>query len=200
MERGNLIYTGRSEAFEFEDIKGISYEAIEYNSGALIYTSARPPNHPVSRYFKSFETIENFVQSGMFNEAFSIAWSSVQLIPDVVKEFDDDCYFRSPPLDYVCEHLILTQNRRKLDELRDYIASNPPMKKWSHIMQAAAKDYDLIDQTFTLIKNNPGTIQKHLGSKLGLDGRRLAVLLRRAEERKIIRREVSGKSYKIFLA
>jgi hypothetical protein len=197
-------FTGRTETHKTEDQEITMWELEDGATGQTYWTSAKPPDRPISRYFSSFDQIKEKKRANDYGGAFAIAWSSLELLPTVVdesvKEYGSWDISTIPPLDYACEHLSICRDTEKLNAVRGILLSRKELEPWlAHVDQALA-DVALLDNILRHISENPGTLQRSLGRALQADGRRIASLLYHAAQRRLIHRTKAGNSYNLYLS
>lgn len=145
------------------------------------------------KYFSSFQQIDQRSKAGDYEDAYKIALQVLEYLPDVAEDIGET--FRSPPLQYVCTHLVLNRNEEALQGVREQLAKHVSLKRFVGEVDAAIQELKMVEIIFEHIKANPGVLQRSLGKALGVDGRRASTLLKLADQRGIVRRKATKGTY-----
>jgi len=150
-------------------------------------------------YFSKFEEINTFEKERNYEKALECAWDALKNFSAVADDLG--CPFRSPPFDYVCTHAVLSRDQRILDRMGSLLERGG--SKHLAPFKDQLEEYQYLLSLFTRvceqIHQNPGVLQRSLGKLLSEDGRTISTWIKRAENRHIIRREVSGKTFALYM-
>jgi hypothetical protein len=152
------------------------------------------------RYFSKFIEVSEREKSGDYDGALAAAWDALREFRKVANDLGDT--FRSPPFDYVCTHAVLMRSQNTLDQMRGLLEQQKckNLRQFDRQLAAYQETFDVFSHVYNHISENPGALQRSLGKVLSEDGRTISTWVKRAEKRGILRREVSGKTFALYVA
>ena len=161
-------------------------------------------NREVDRYFVLLQEIEDAIKRGDFQRAIGAGRASLPLLGELVRDtvntsgtarFDIQSI---PAIDRVGKVALALSDRETLDAMRQEVGRYPALEAWQALVEAMSADIEGVEAIVSLVAESPGVVQLHLKGKFSPESTRLQDLCAWMEKVGRIRREKSGKSYKLF--
>ena len=156
-------------------------------------------NESANTYFDTFAMIQRCAAAGDYAQALAHAQKAIGHLNAVARSMEG-VTFRSPPLQFICEHAVLTRNQALLTETREFLARHKALRQFVDDVDSAVEDLAALGKAYDFVRANPGALQNKLAKTISVDARRLATLLSRAEKRNLIRRVRQGKTYALSVS
>jgi len=166
--------------------------------------SSISPKEAERRYFELLDRIQNCEKESKYAEMLQYCEQSLPLLPGLIrsttKEFGSFDISEIPAIELGCKYWSALGDIDSLSLVKQAVNRNPVLREGcEEIVVRAFDQAGLAHQLCEHIRDHPGAIQTDLGSILNAcpeDIRELAYYLARLGR---IRRDKSGRSYKLYL-
>jgi hypothetical protein len=180
---------------EIYEVNGEEVEVWNLGNGRQTLTP------PKTRQY--FDLIKKMEKASTQQEKYKFAQMNFALVPEFVKEVvDDDGEFvlRIPSIEFLTTFLQVRGDRKSLQKLkRDLFSVKKWIKPWIEYIEDAIKKIDKIETIIDFLRENPGFIQSKIGKTIGINQKFVSWYLYLADKNNLIKREKSGRSYKVYL-
>lgn len=194
------LFGGRKDVGDTEVRSGAASEG----SAETAIAEAASPALPGKGYFKELDRLSQSISDRDYQTAADAARASLPYLRDWLKNPADDqdrLDIRIPALAQGGTMMAIMADRDGLSELRNLVQEFEHLVDYREVADTHFDDLDLFNRIRRVVRERPGTLQNRIKAELGIeDGRRAARLVAYLEKNGEIRREVEGRSYRLFPA
>lgn len=157
----------------------------------------------VDRYYVRLTEPEQLRKRGEAARALAAALELLQLVPALIEEttrlyggFDLSSI---PPIEEGCVLAAILQSSTALDTIESIVIERPELAPWREVVAKGRQDMATVAALEQHLASEPGSVQSDLGRTLVLDGHQVSRLVSYMDQAGRVRREVSGRSYTLYL-
>jgi hypothetical protein len=156
----------------------------------------------VDQYYREMDLIGSLRKRGMTAEALQVALANLArvhaLVAWTIRDYGSFDLNSIWPIEDGADIAVILGDSAALRRIGSVVESMPELARWQEWVDVAEQDLQLVRAIRQLVLDEPGVIQSSLGKRIGIETRRASEFSYQLEQAGLLRREKSGRSYKLF--
>jgi len=169
-----------------------------------IKNKGRSDQELVNQYFILMENLQNAKKQKDYSKFIQYCMMTLGLIEpfirDTKKTFGNFVVSSIPAIEEVLPHYAVLGQVGQIENVKEVVEYFPELSPWKNNVEKALEMKILASKIYDYVKENPGTLQKHLKKKLDYnDGRLISNVIYYMEIHKKIQRKKTDNSYELTI-